>query len=347
MTVTCHLCGRQFGRRSLSIHVAACQQRWAREQHEQQQVRSLPPPPRGWAEALSGALVGSDLRRYNRRAVLQWQDTVLAACPACGRTFLPGQLRKHQGGCREDRPMDNPHRADRPMDNPHRGAGRATSLARGVTYPSEKTDSLQAVRQEQGKELEKVDGSRQPLERQATYCISPASPVVPPLVPWYRLTSERDIQSSLKEFITTIRANSAIFDRQLNTELLEMTQLLQNQSSRGSREERQEEKMTEDDRKMAEKARHKKDNVSDKVGAGRLSEEEKGWLRGEMVGRIEGRSGGGGRGQGRREAGGSGRKEGGGSGRVEGEWRKEPSALPYQDGLNNSFTYCSRPNAVY
>ena len=330
MTVTCHLCGRQFGRRSLSIHVAACQQRWAREQHEWQQVRSLPSPPRGWAEALSGALVGSELTRYNRRAVLQWQDTVLAACPACGRTFLPEQLRKHQGGCREDRPMGNPHRGD----------GRTTSL---VTYPAEKTDSLHAVRQEQGKELEKVDGSRQPLERQATYCISPASTMVAPLVPWYRLTSEREIQSSLREFITTIRANSAIFDRQLNTELLEMTQLLQNQSARGGREE----KMTEDDRKMAEGARHRKDNVSDKVGAVRLSEEEKGWLRGEMVCRIGGRSGGGGKGQGRREAGGSGRKKGGGSGRVGGEWRKEPSALPYQDGLNNSFTYCSMPNAVY
>lgn len=60
-------------------------------------------------------------------------------------------------------------------------------------------------------------------KRPGTYCVSRERS----LIPWYRLTSVKNIQASLREFITTIQANSVMMDKNELDELLRMTSLLQ------------------------------------------------------------------------------------------------------------------------
>ena len=146
-------------------------------------------------------------------------------------------------------------------------------------------------------------------------------------MPWYKVTTKENIENSLREFITTIRANSAIFDRQVHEEILGLTELLQRQSAQsgsgGREKERKEVERREEERREMER------------GA-RLSLQEKDWLRGELVGRIRER---GGRSGERRRS-------------EEPWWSKERNGnqdevLPSINNLNNSFTYCSMPHAAF
>ena len=47
MPVTCYICGRDFGTRSIGIHLPNCQKKWDQEQDKlpKSQRRDLPKPP--------------------------------------------------------------------------------------------------------------------------------------------------------------------------------------------------------------------------------------------------------------------------------------------------------------
>ena len=232
MGVSCYLCGRDFGRASFGIHLVSCMERWSREQGNDDgaSVRQ-PSPPAGIELALSGNLKGRQLIEFNRESVALWKALVLKPCSACSRTFFPGQLKKHQAACRPSRPMGNPHK----------GPGRASQLEAGVSYPAKKSSDngsgrsggnkankmgmqnqmeefLQAVTSKQQKLIEEDVVEKRP----GTYCVSRDRS----LIPWYRLTSVQNIQASLREFITTIQANSVMMDKNELDELLRMTSLL-------------------------------------------------------------------------------------------------------------------------
>ena len=80
---------------------------------------------------------------------------------------------------------------------------------------------LQAVTKKTSRIIEEYPVQPRP----GTYCVSQDRS----LVPWYKLTSVQNIQASLRDFISTIQANSVMMDKQELDELLHMTSLLQTQ----------------------------------------------------------------------------------------------------------------------
>jgi len=105
--LTCYICGREFGTRSLGIHVPKCQQKWETQQEQlpKAERRELPSPPENYHKILTGELTGKELVKINQKAAEDYKNEVLEPCNICGRTFLPEALIRHQNCCREDKPM--------------------------------------------------------------------------------------------------------------------------------------------------------------------------------------------------------------------------------------------------
>ena len=89
MPVTCFLCGRDFGRRSIIIHHPACQRKWEMEQArlpEDATRRLVPEEPRLLARLLAGEeITAEELEEHNAEAANIWSREVLVRCEHCGR----------------------------------------------------------------------------------------------------------------------------------------------------------------------------------------------------------------------------------------------------------------------
>jgi len=111
--VTCYLCGRDFGSRSLGIHVPNCLKKWEDEQRKLPKKLRLPLPtaPDNLEKALAGELHGNELKEFNIEATKMWNTAVLVPCQHCKRTFFPEKLPKHQKACTQEKPMSNPNSA--------------------------------------------------------------------------------------------------------------------------------------------------------------------------------------------------------------------------------------------
>ena len=104
----CHICGREYGSRSLDIHVKQCKKKW--EVQESQKPpgdrRPCPSTPKKAVEfnqALSGSKGGAGyaaLDTYNQQAFDTYNTKALVPCQNCGRTFLPDSLVKHAKMCK-------------------------------------------------------------------------------------------------------------------------------------------------------------------------------------------------------------------------------------------------------
>ena len=143
MPVTCYLCGRDFGSKSIAIHVPNCIQKWKDDQKRLPLSQRLPIPqaPEQFEKVLSGQLQGNELKNYNEAARKEWKLAALVECSNCGRyfssecvtiynllllrTFFPHKLKKHQKLCT----------AASPMMNPNTEKGLATRLELLVSYP--------------------------------------------------------------------------------------------------------------------------------------------------------------------------------------------------------------------
>ncbi|XP_014217020.1 uncharacterized protein LOC106645636 [Copidosoma floridanum] len=90
-TVTCYVCGREFGSMSFPIHEPKCLERWHRENKAlpASQRRSVPQRPS----------VPIDSEEWNTAAWEQSQ-ALLIPCSKCKRTFLPDRLAIHERNCR-------------------------------------------------------------------------------------------------------------------------------------------------------------------------------------------------------------------------------------------------------
>ena len=112
MPVSCYLCGRDFGTRSIGIHVPHCVKKWEDEQKKmpRSKRRSPPEPPEKLDRVIEGQINGKELKEFNEAAIKMWKTAVLVECKHCHRTFFPHKLGKHQTSCTEDRPMENPNK---------------------------------------------------------------------------------------------------------------------------------------------------------------------------------------------------------------------------------------------
>ncbi|KHN87927.1 Zinc finger protein [Toxocara canis] len=99
-TVFCYICGRQFGSRSIEIHIPQCLKKWELQNERLPKSQRRPPPPRPDI-AQQGEVV--DMYRVNEAAWAASQ-AALVPCANCGRTFNPDRLVVHQRSCTKDRP---------------------------------------------------------------------------------------------------------------------------------------------------------------------------------------------------------------------------------------------------
>ena len=67
MPVSCYICGRDFGTKSISIHIPNCIKKWEAEQKKLPKSHRRPPPqpPQNLDKVISGELRGEDLYKFN------------------------------------------------------------------------------------------------------------------------------------------------------------------------------------------------------------------------------------------------------------------------------------------
>lgn len=90
-TLTCYICGREFGTTSLRLHEPKCMEKWEREN------ASLPPNMRRKAPIKPDNVISQ--KEWNQ---LAWESSqaALVPCQNCGRTFYPDRLVVHQKSCK-------------------------------------------------------------------------------------------------------------------------------------------------------------------------------------------------------------------------------------------------------
>jgi hypothetical protein len=102
----CYICGREYGTRSIDIHIKTCTKKWqtTEEQKDRKDRRPVPQPPSGFDEIKTGggggAIKQAALDNYNEAAYDEYNTKALVPCNGCGRTFLPDSLEKHIKGCK-------------------------------------------------------------------------------------------------------------------------------------------------------------------------------------------------------------------------------------------------------
>merc|ERR1712130_406189 len=106
-TVTCYICGRDSGSRSIGIHLPSCTKKWEQEQEKlpKKERRPLPTAPVDFDKVVKGEVKGKALAKINQQAADEFNEAALEPCAFCGRTFLPTALAHHKSACTEEKPM--------------------------------------------------------------------------------------------------------------------------------------------------------------------------------------------------------------------------------------------------
>ena len=109
VAVICYICGRQYGRSSLGIHLKQCKKLW--EQREALKPRDerkpVPRAPRDFERAVATGdiehMSAGAIQAQNTAAFESYNNDALDPCPHCGRTMLPKALEIHLRSCRPGR----------------------------------------------------------------------------------------------------------------------------------------------------------------------------------------------------------------------------------------------------
>ena len=105
-TITCYICGREFGTASFPIHEPRCMQKWERENNYLPVNQRRPTPQR--------PDVTIDHSEWNTAA---WEESQaqLVPCSKCGRTFLPERLPIHQKSCKASPKNPDSEKSENPL----------------------------------------------------------------------------------------------------------------------------------------------------------------------------------------------------------------------------------------
>ncbi|XP_063862854.1 muscle M-line assembly protein unc-89-like isoform X4 [Scylla paramamosain] len=118
-TLVCHICGREFGTRSISIHEPQCLEKWKRENDRLPKNLQRPLP-----EKPSKDLTHEEWNQF------AWEtaQAQLVPCEWCGRTFFPERLQVHQRGCKPPpgAPKKNKTQQDTSLFNASLNAAKPT-----------------------------------------------------------------------------------------------------------------------------------------------------------------------------------------------------------------------------
>merc|ERR1712123_414644 len=109
MPVSCYLCGRDYGLRSIAIHVPHCLKKWEDEQKKipRSKRRSPPKRPEKLDRVIEGLIHGEELKEFNEEATKTWNTAVLVECGHCLRTFFSRKVRKTPDVMHKREPMKN------------------------------------------------------------------------------------------------------------------------------------------------------------------------------------------------------------------------------------------------
>ncbi|CAG9766422.1 unnamed protein product [Ceutorhynchus assimilis] len=90
-TLTCYICGREFGTASLALHEPKCLQKWERENASLPTTQRRKPPVKPQGDFTQ--------TEWNQ---LAWESSQanLVPCKNCSRTFYPDRLEVHQRSCK-------------------------------------------------------------------------------------------------------------------------------------------------------------------------------------------------------------------------------------------------------
>ncbi len=105
-SLTCYVCGREFGTMSLGIHIPQCIKKFQLNemQKDPRDRRKVPPAPKGLEDVVrkgqEGTLREDDIKGFNAKQYDNFNENVLVPCPHCGRTFLDDRLTVHLRSCR-------------------------------------------------------------------------------------------------------------------------------------------------------------------------------------------------------------------------------------------------------
>jgi hypothetical protein len=142
-TLVCYICGREYGTRSLGIHLKTCIKKWhmANEQKDRKDRRPIPQCPPALFKLLDKKTVsGLDLKEYNEEAYDNYNTAVLVACENCGRTFSDTALRHHRGACTKDKPLFK--RRDNTKPSTPTGTGERRNVVNSHAVPSKNSNTV-------------------------------------------------------------------------------------------------------------------------------------------------------------------------------------------------------------
>ena len=99
--VMCYICGREYGTKSIDIHIKTCTKKWeiAESHKPKNQRRPIPTAPESFEKVSGSGMDYNAIGAYNDAAYDKYNKEGLIAC-GCGRTFLPDSLEKHIKGCK-------------------------------------------------------------------------------------------------------------------------------------------------------------------------------------------------------------------------------------------------------
>ena len=101
--LVCHICGREFGTKSLTIHQKSCAQKW--EQAEARKPKHLRRPlPTAPSTDPLPSMSREELEKRNQKAMQTFETQAMKQCPHCFRTFLEDRLDVHLRSCTAEKP---------------------------------------------------------------------------------------------------------------------------------------------------------------------------------------------------------------------------------------------------
>ncbi|KAG0579527.1 hypothetical protein KC19_4G104800 [Ceratodon purpureus] len=105
--LVCYLCSREFGSKSLPIHIPQCQKKWLQEEEQKPKKdrRPLPLPPAAEQPITTGggAPSAQAIDDFNDEARAAFEAS-LEQCPNCQRRFVPKALTHHSKACTSKNP---------------------------------------------------------------------------------------------------------------------------------------------------------------------------------------------------------------------------------------------------
>jgi len=121
----CYICGREFSKFSLEIHINQCIEKYVKEEKNKNPNSKVkvPDPPEELVNILEKVLSNVDLSNedysnYNEAANSLYKEHSLKTCNGCGRKFLPDSLKVHLKSCKSASPkkedMKSPKMISRP-----------------------------------------------------------------------------------------------------------------------------------------------------------------------------------------------------------------------------------------